>query len=428
LPTSSDGGGATAIRVERLGKQYTLGVREDRYRTLRDALTTGTTRALGRLRGLRSSSTRADERLWALDDVTLTIPKGRAVGIIGRNGSGKSTLLKVLSRVTPPTVGRIEVRGTVGTLLEVGTGFHNELTGRENIFLSGAILGMRRADIARRFDEIVAFADVDRFVDTPVKRYSSGMYLRLAFAVAAHLEPRILLVDEVLAVGDAAFQQKCIGRMNDVAGEGRTVLFVSHDVDAVQRLCADCIWLEQGRVAAYGGTAAVVRDYLSRVSGSVRARDWIDLRGRPRSGSGESRFTAARVLPVPGGLDGQPYPDGPLELVLEIESDAPRTIGSLAVSVESLTGAKLIEADILTIGQSVQLARGLTRVQFRIPSLHLNPGVYAIRLWLGHTATSGFDHLPVAFQLEVIRPTTMSTAQLPVTAGAVSCRFDVSAA
>jgi lipopolysaccharide transport system ATP-binding protein len=206
------------------------------------------------------------------------------------------------------------------------------------------------------------------------------------------------------------------------------VLFVSHDVDAVQRLCADCIWLEQGRVAAYGGTAAVVRDYLSRVSGSVRARDWIDLRGRPRSGSGESRFTAARVLPVPGGLDGQPYPDGPLELVLEIESDAPRTIGSLAVSVESLTGAKLIEADILTIGQSVQLARGLTRVQFRIPSLHLNPGVYAIRLWLGHTATSGFDHLPVAFQLEVIRPTTMSTAQLPVTAGAVSCRFDVSAA
>jgi len=352
------------------------------------------------------------------------VARGRAVGIIGHNGSGKSTLLKVLSQVTEPTAGRIEIRGRVGTLLEIGTGFHNELSGRENIFLSGAILGMRRADIARRFDDIVEFSEVGRFIDTPVKRYSSGMYLRLAFAVAAHLEPDVLLVDEVLAVGDAAFQRKCIGRMNDVTGEGRTVLFVSHDLEAVRRVCAECVLLERGRVVAHGRTADVVQQYLAQLTGGSRVLDWIDLTQRPRSGTGESKFAGVRVSHVPGGVGGYPYPDGPLELALDIESDTARMVGSLAVSIETLSGTKLIEADILSIGTAVRLNRGLTRVGFRIDAIHLNPGVYSVRLWLGHTATSGFDHVPAAFQLEVVRPVSAGEATSP-TQGMVPCRFEV---
>jgi len=416
---------ATAVRVEGLGKQYLLGSPPERYRTLRDTLTTAAGRTLKRMKQRVRFEGTTKDHLWALHDVSFSVPRGRAVGIIGHNGSGKSTLLKILSRVTPPTAGRVEIRGRVGTLLEIGTGFHNELTGRENIFLSGAILGMKRAEIARRFDDIVEFSDVARFIDTPVKRYSSGMYLRLAFAVAAHLEPHVLLVDEVLAVGDAVFQRKCIGRMNDVAQEGRTVLFVSHNLDAVQRLCAECLLLEHGEITAYGPTSSVITQYLAQVTGGVRARDWIDLRQRPRSGSGESRFTAARVTHVAAGVGGQPYPDGPLELTLEIESDAPRTVGSMAVSIESLSGTKLIEADILTTGSSLKLPRGLTRVGFRIASLHLNPGIYSVRLWLGHTASSGFDHIPAAFQVEVVQQAVADGLSAPSTAGAVPCEFEI---
>ncbi|MEP7273042.1 MAG: ABC transporter ATP-binding protein, partial [Acidobacteriota bacterium] len=209
-----------AIKVENLAKRYYLGQRDNGQRTLRDALFRG---------GLRGRRRRELDELWALLEVNFTVEPGEVVGIIGRNGAGKSTLLKVLSRITEPTTGRVEIYGRVGSLLEVGTGFHPELSGRENIFLNGAILGMRRAEIVRRFDEMIAFAGVERFVDTPVKRYSSGMFLRLAFAVAAHLDPEILIVDEVLAVGDAAFQQKCLNKMGDVAKAGRTVLFVSHN-------------------------------------------------------------------------------------------------------------------------------------------------------------------------------------------------------
>ena len=245
-----------AIRAEGLSKQYRIG-KGPSYKTLRDSLT-----------GLASAAFRpwrrkTPETIWALRDVSFEIEPGEVVGVIGRNGSGKSTLLKILSRITEPTEGRAEIHGRVGSLLEVGTGFHLELTGRENIFLSGAILGMRRAEIERKFDEIVEFAEVEKFIDTPVKHYSSGMYLRLAFAVAAHLEPEILLVDEVLAVGDAAFQTKCLGKMGDVAAEGRTVLFVSHNMTAVQRLCGRCIWISKGSIGAVGGPAEVVATYLA---------------------------------------------------------------------------------------------------------------------------------------------------------------------
>jgi lipopolysaccharide transport system ATP-binding protein len=247
------------IRTDGLGKQYRIGTRE-RYRTLRDTLTDSLSRpmrvARRWLNGLPGDATRS-ETFWALRDVSFDVAAGTILGVIGRNGAGKSTLLKLLSRITEPTVGRIEIRGRVGSLLEVGTGFHPELTGRENVFLNGAILGMKRSEIARNFDDIVSFAEVEQFVDTPVKHYSSGMYMRLAFAVAAHLQPEILLVDEVLAVGDAQFQKKCLGKMGEVAKSGRTVLFVSHNMAAISTLCTDVLLLDHGRVATRGRETAI---------------------------------------------------------------------------------------------------------------------------------------------------------------------------
>lgn len=252
-----------AIRVENLSKRYRIGLAQERPDTLRDLLISGVNKIRNRF--VRGDQGRHDSQshIWALRDVSFTVERGQVLGIIGRNGAGKSTLLKVLSRVTDPTEGFGEIHGRVGSLLEVGTGFHPELSGRENIFLNGAILGMRREEIERKFDEIVSFSEVERFIDTPVKRYSSGMYLRLAFAVAAHLEPEILVVDEVLAVGDAEFQRKCLGKMNDVAQEGRTVLFVSHNMSAVLRLTQEAILLDEGRIVMRGPTPEAVDHYLN---------------------------------------------------------------------------------------------------------------------------------------------------------------------
>ena len=252
---------ATVIRAEGLSKRYKLGQRE-RYGALRDSLTHALT-APRRWRREAATSGAKAPTIWALKDVSFEIQQGELVGIIGRNGSGKSTLLKILSRITEPTAGRVVVIGRVGSLLEVGTGFHPELTGRENVFVNGAILGMKRREIARKFDEIVAFSEVEDFIDTPVKHYSSGMQMRLAFAVAAHLEPTILLVDEVLAVGDVAFQKKCIGKMGDVARQGRTVLFVSHDLTAVQLLCQRAIRLGHGQVQGIGSVNEQINAYLA---------------------------------------------------------------------------------------------------------------------------------------------------------------------
>jgi lipopolysaccharide transport system ATP-binding protein len=260
-----------AIRVEKLGKQYRLGIAPERYRTLRDSISQAATAPR---RALRRTPRSPDSLLWALRDISFDVAKGQVLGVIGRNGAGKSTLLKILSRITEPTEGYAEVRGRVGSLLEVGTGFHPELTGRENIFLNGAILGMKRTEIERKFDEIVAFSEVEKFIDTPVKRYSSGMYLRLAFAVAAHMEPEVLVVDEVLAVGDAEFQRKCMGKMSDVAQAGRTVLFVSHNMSAILRLTEETIVLEKGSLALRAPTAAAVDYYLSSGFSQVGERFW----------------------------------------------------------------------------------------------------------------------------------------------------------
>jgi lipopolysaccharide transport system ATP-binding protein len=255
----------TVIRVENLGKKYIIGhQQQERYTALRDVIT-NKVKSIGSLINPKAKNENpAFEEFWALKDVSFDIKQGDRVGIIGRNGAGKSTLLKILSRITEPTTGSIKIKGRVASLLEVGTGFHPELTGRENIFLNGAILGMGKEEIKRKFDEIVAFAEVEKFLDTPVKRYSSGMYVRLAFAVAAHLEPEILIVDEVLAVGDAAFQKKCLGKMEDVAEkEGRTVLFVSHNMSSITKLCTTSLWLHRGEIKAYSETKKVVQSYFS---------------------------------------------------------------------------------------------------------------------------------------------------------------------
>lgn len=250
------------IKVAGLWKEYTVGHVQTRHTTFYDLLSATLKSPFRALRGRRVQPDEED-KFWALRDVSFEVQPGEVVGIIGRNGAGKSTLLKILSRITAPTKGRIEVRGRLASLLEVGTGFHPELSGRENIFLNGAILGMTRREVARKFDEIVAFAEIEKFVDTPVKRYSSGMYVRLAFAVAAHLEPDILVVDEVLAVGDAEFQKRCLGKMKEVSGGGRTVLFVSHNTNAIQALCSNCVLLDKGRVASVGSTATVIEEYIT---------------------------------------------------------------------------------------------------------------------------------------------------------------------
>ena len=249
------------IAAEGLGKRYRLGIRRSGYSSLRESMVSGV-RSGRRLFSRRRGPTPEDREFWALREVNFSVQEGEVLGVVGRNGAGKSTLLKLLSDITEPTEGRITLRGRVASLLEVGTGFHPELSGRENIYLNGAILGMARSEIQRKFDEIVAFAEVERFIDTQVKRYSSGMYLRLAFSVAAHLEPEILLVDEVLAVGDAQFQQKCMGKMGEVSRGGRTVLFVSHNLAAIRRLCPRSLLLQSGRVAAIGNTSSILDRYL----------------------------------------------------------------------------------------------------------------------------------------------------------------------
>lgn len=254
------------IKVQNLSKSYQLGGKAEPYQTFRETISQTVRAPINAMRRERNGG---DKTIWALDDVSFEVQPGEVVGIIGHNGAGKSTLLKVLSRITEPTRGRVDLWGRVGSLLEVGTGFHPELSGRENIFLNGAILGMKRSEIERKFDEIVAFAEVEKFIDTPVKRYSSGMFLRLAFAVAAHLEPEVLVVDEVLAVGDASFQKKCLGKMSDVANAGRTVLFVSHNMGAIQGLCGRAIWLSGGKVVGQGEANQIVADYMEMVGQEI---------------------------------------------------------------------------------------------------------------------------------------------------------------
>jgi lipopolysaccharide transport system ATP-binding protein len=299
-----------AIRVENLGKRYQIGGPQASYKTLRETLTDAIVSPLRRVRALAGGRAASDSReaFWALRNVSFEVRRGEVLGIVGRNGAGKSTLLKLLSRITEPTEGYAEMHGRIGTLLEVGTGFHPELTGRENIYLNGAILGMRRSEIERKFDEIVAFAEVERFIETPVKHYSSGMYLRLAFAVAAHLEPEILIVDEVLAVGDAQFQKKSLGKMEDVARQGRTVLFVSHNMAAMRSMCSQVIMLQNGQHEFSGATEEVIAHYLAANSSEQAAT--INMPGGGPDVAGEAiqlRFCTLDGAPKAEFRIGEPW-------------------------------------------------------------------------------------------------------------------------
>ena len=406
------------IRAERLGKQYTLG-HMDRYPTLRDALIGALKAPFG-----RRARPRAGESLWALRDLSFEVSRGEVLGVIGHNGAGKSTLLKILARVAEPSAGRATLRGRIGSLLEVGTGFHPELTGRENVYLNGAILGMRRAEIARQFDRIVAFAEVERFIDTPVKFFSSGMYMRLAFAVAAHLEPEILIVDEVLAVGDAAFQRKCLGRMEDVAHGGRTVLFVSHNLDAVRRLCSRCLLLQHGRLEALGDTTQVIAQYLARESREGGPDDWIDLGGAHRIGTGEARFVSVRYTSSQASFAGYPYPGGALDFEIVLEADGAVSVDSMAVTLYSPSGTRLVNADIYSQGQTVHLRPGRNVVRFAMEALHLSPGMYACGLWLGPSVGRPIDLIEFAFTIEVVDAAGPGFGNS--VEGIVPCRFTFS--
>jgi lipopolysaccharide transport system ATP-binding protein len=421
----------TVIRIENLGKKYIIDHQSHGgYTTLRDRIT-DTAKSFSNSLLRKKSVKPSREEFWALNHIFCEIQQGDRVGIIGRNGAGKSTLLKLLSRITEPTTGQISIKGRVASLLEVGTGFHPELTGRENIYLNGAVLGMSKIEIKQKFDEIVAFAEVEKFLDTPVKRYSSGMYVRLAFAVAAHLEPEILIVDEVLAVGDSEFQKKCLGKMQDVSQQqGRTVLFVSHNMDAIQRLCSQCILLEHGTLVAQGETTSIVAKYLSNHSAKTAPKDWIDVSKATRMGTGEARFLAVQYSSLNASAGFQPYSNGPLELQLAIESDFARTIGSLAVTLYTQSGTKLVNADIASLDRVITLQKGYNVVKLRIDQLFLNPNIYVLGLWLANISDSSgnqaLDYIEYAFDIEVVNLASQRFGmQETPDDGAVTCQFKV---
>jgi lipopolysaccharide transport system ATP-binding protein len=365
-----------AIRAMNLGKQYRIGGKQAGYRTFREAVLTSLTAPVRWMRGERKSF----DTFWALDDVSFEINQGEAVGIIGRNGAGKSTLLKVLSRITKPTKGRVDLYGRIASLLEVGTGFHGELSGRDNIYLNGAILGMTRREINRKFDEIVDFAEVDKFLDTQVKHYSSGMYVRLAFAVAAYLEPEILVVDEVLAVGDAEFQKKSLGKMSDVTKEGRTVLFVSHNMNAVEQLCQSCMLLDKGKVLKFeSNVQEVIKEYLftnSRDSGS----EWH--RTSEKYDNDYFKPTSLRIVNKNGvSLDSASHSS---DVYVQIEAevgiiDPALTIGYALYNEENLLLYWSYQTDVAEANWPV-LKKGRWQLKAKLPSRFLNEGLYRIEI------------------------------------------------
>lgn len=361
---------AAVIRAELLGKHYRIGGRMEKYRTLRDAINGAVMMPFRAAQSWRRRVGRTSEAIWALRDVSFTINRGEVVGVIGRNGAGKSTLLKILSRITDPTNGYVEVAGRVGSLLEVGTGFHPELTGRENIFLNGAILGMRKVEINQKFDEIVDFAEVQKFIDTPVKHYSSGMYLRLAFAVAAHLEPDLLLVDEVLAVGDAAFQRKCLGKMGEVAQAGRTVLFVSHNLAAVRDLCQRVLWINDGALVADGEVDDVAQAYLRTLSkGSFNYLN-------PQYGLAIEDI----LLKNSHGEISQQFHPGE-DLTVEVLFDAKKRIERpyVWIAVDNSRGP-CFAANMLLDGHRPEALEGAGRLVCKFKALPLLPQDYTIRM------------------------------------------------
>jgi lipopolysaccharide transport system ATP-binding protein len=382
--------GQVVLRAERLGKRYRIN-RPERAGTLRASMHSFFAAPGTRIReALRAP--RHDELIWAVRDVSFELEEGQVLGIVGRNGAGKSTLLKILSRITDPTEGYAEVRGRLSSLLEVGTGFHPELTGRDNVFLNGAILGMRRSEVAAKFRSIVEFADVEKFIDTPVKRYSSGMYMRLAFSVAAHLEPDILLVDEVLAVGDAEFQKRSLGKMREVTGEGRTVVFVSHNMASIRSLCQRALLLEGGRIQADGPVDDVVAEY---VSGDVKAGPGGSIPDDvPRLGTGDVRVRSVELFDRAGRPLSQAYLGQPLVVVLGVEAKQRIRAAAIEVGIASLDGIR-VTTSFSTDGDRPPfgLEPGESRISVELEPFLL-PGHYALDL--------GVHHLGPAWTLDFV--------------------------
>jgi lipopolysaccharide transport system ATP-binding protein len=378
----------TVIKAEGLGKKYQRGLSARRSDTLRDTLTNFVRSPLSAFRPPQQ------EIFWALQDVSLEVCEGEVLGLIGRNGAGKTTLLKVLSRITRPTTGWAEIRGHVRSLLEVGTGFHGELSGRENAYLSGSILGMSKQEITRKFDEIVAFAEIEKFIDTPVKHYSSGMYVRLAFAVAAHLEPEILFVDEVLAVGDASFQKKCLGKMSDVSRQGRTIVFVSHNMTALRKLSTRAIWLDGGKVLKTGEAGEVIDHYLQKNVAENRESVWEDERTAP--GDDRVRLRSVRVVSQ-NGSDGIITVHTPLRIEFTYWNYVPGAVLNVSMILNNLE-----EVCVLNSGPGhAPRPAGLIRHTVIMPSDFLNAGSYYINVMIVKDAAVGIllHNNAVAFEV-----------------------------
>lgn len=386
------------IEIKNVSKEYTL-FHKLPYYTLRDTLTNVVKKPLDVLRGKTGSHER--EKFLALKDINFSIQQGERIGIIGRNGAGKSTLLKILSQITPPTTGEIVLRGRVASLLEVGTGFHPELTGRENVYLNGAILGMKQKEIAKKFDEIVAFAEIEKFLDTPVKRYSSGMYVRLAFAVAAHLEPEILIVDEVLAVGDTQFQKKCLGKMEDVANQGRTILFVSHNMAAVSQLCTRAVLLDSGKIQQSGRVDQVVSSYLSKQSRPDSAI--IELKDpKIRKNSLANSKIKWKKISLTNHKNDSTAIIGFQEsftLTLEAEVSANTQDARVSFAVQSSLGFPVFNSSQIDSGLPHSFAPGVIVFSIQINPNFLAPGTYEISL--GINGPGVIDWIPSAMQFSI---------------------------
>lgn len=397
-----------AVSVRALTKRYALG-QVEKYPTVRDAITRGISESARKLRAWMGGAAKTDRRphLWALQGIDLDIAEGEVYGIIGRNGSGKSTLLKILSGITEPTSGYADITGRVGSLLEVGTGFHMELTGRENIALNGALLGMRRAEIQRKFDEIVAFSEVEAFLDTPVKRYSSGMFMRLAFAVAAHLEPDILIVDEVLAVGDVAFQKKCLGKMSTVASEGRTVIFVSHHMASVQSLCSKVALMDHGKLADTGSPNEMIARYLQSAATDAPSPlgDRVDRRG-----DGSVRMVSVEIESL--DADGVIRCASRLRVTVRYRSEQPFRYGSISVSVSTMNEIEAFELDSETTGGLPEQLPAEGALRCVTAPINLTPGrcIVGLRLRRGGVTADGVAR---AAEFDVESDDFFGTGKLP---------------
>jgi lipopolysaccharide transport system ATP-binding protein len=443
------------IKVENLSKRYRIGTRENGYKTFREAIIDNFTAPIRNFKRLRKLSHFDDTPLsdnkklltnnqksipnnrqqitdnssqsdviWALKDVSFEVKQGDVVGIIGRNGSGKSTLLKILSRITEPTSGEVKLHGRVSSLLEVGTGFHPELTGRENIYLNGAILGMRKKEIENKFDEIVDFAEIEKFIDTPVKRYSSGMYVRLAFAVAAHLEPEILIVDEVLSVGDIQFQKKCLSKMENVANDGKTLLLVSHNLPTILSMSNEVLLLDAGRVIEYGSPYQVARIYQdSFKEGSLGQ---TDLSSVEHYGNGLAKFRSIKISQFNELGSNIPVAETGCKLVFTIEIEAFQDFrdGTVALIIYDALGNRLIDANTLIKGDAVRLTVGkIVEVKFTLKNVRLKPDVYTAGLWMGVINQADIDgvHHATSFRVEAKRKDILYTHPFP---GAYACEFE----